>query len=490
MKFKPVYFLLLLYFLLQLPFLTTDPDTEVDIHTRGAWTDEGLYASQARNYVHYGDFGMRENTTFVRGPLQTLLQVVVFRVFGTSLPVARLMTLMSVCLALFILASYRKWETFAVFLVSLAFVQFQVFNFSHYSMAEMIAVAAMLVSFIFLSKYYETNKKKHLFFAALMVFISWGLKIQFLYLLVVPPAVVVFYSIILLKQGKISVKQLANDVIIITGFSLIFILLYAVLWYLPNKEFYDYIMVDQTTRRFEIWEKMYGLVHFNFNYFILKPEKFPLVIATALALIIWIFSLFTSRIKIKNHLIVIFGLVWLLVELHKLGMTYLPQRYLLSLYVAAGFFSSALLFQFFRGNRIVQIFLMVAILVSFVYNSSFNYDAYGRRTYEIKTANDYLLKYDWHNKTIAGVWAPSLTWKTSARVIPVWSGYADPQTFFKSYHPPLIIGEDDDDASDNFFIGNGFDLDNMSDSVRYFHTWRYQLKFFWMKNQTVNSIEE
>lgn len=70
-----VYLLLLAMIAGHLFFLTSDPDQRVDLHTRGAFTDEGLYSAQARNFVHSGSFGFTDNTTLVRGPLFGALQI-------------------------------------------------------------------------------------------------------------------------------------------------------------------------------------------------------------------------------------------------------------------------------------------------------------------------------------------------------------------------------------------------------------------------------
>ncbi len=490
MKFNQAYFLIFLFFILHLPFLTADPDTLVDVHTMGAWTDEGLYAAQARNYIYYGDFGMEDNTTFIRGPLQTLIQVPVFYFFGASLSIARLLTIVWVCVAFFFVASFRKWKLFTVFLLIFSFSQFRVFLFSHYALAEMMAISSLPVSFIFLSKYFDSGKLKFMFLSALMVFVSWSLKIQFLYFIVLPPMAIFFYNIMRQAKGEITMKHIIKDVIWVSAFSLLLVIIYLLIWYLPNKEFFDFIMFEQTEQRFDVWERIHLTFDFNLHYFILKPENYPLIIGSVVSLFLWVSSFFTARIKIKNQLVIIFGLAWLLIEFHKLGMTYLPQRYLLGLYVASGFFTSAVLFQFINLNKYSRVILWAMLAATLFYNGFYSYESYQRRTYELKAANNYLRNFDWDEKTIAGVWAPSITWKTKARVIPVWSEYADPETFFKIYKPSLIVEEPNEGSSGEFFKSNGFNLDEMSDSVRYFDFWRYELGIFWLNDSTRTAREQ
>jgi hypothetical protein len=481
MNSKVVYLILVIFFISHLPFLAADPDTQVDLHTMGAWTDEGLYSAQARNFISYGDFGIRDNTTFIRGPLQTFFQVPVFFFFGTSLQAARLMTLIWVCVFLLLLAVRPQWNLFVVFLIIFAFMHFRVYHFSHYALAEMMAVSSLIVSFLFLSGYYKSGKSFHLFLSALMVFVAWGLKIQFLYFAVIPPVVTIIYAVMRKTAGEISFKKAIREVITMAGFSMFFLLFYILIWYLPNKEFYDLVMFEQIDSRFDIWNRIHLTFKFNFNYFILKSVNLPLICASVVAFVLWVLSFVFSYIKIKNHLVIIFGLTWLTIELHKLGMTYLPQRYLLGLYVAAGFFSSAVFFQLFRPQPIFKYFLGIVLFTALVFNGIQYFDSLQRRTYELRTANDYLLNYDWHGKTIAGVWAPSITWKTQARAIPVWREYADPETFFQEFDPALIVAEPNEGSSGEFFKRNGFNLEEMSDSIRFFDAWRYDFKIYWLK---------
>ncbi|MCF8364875.1 MAG: hypothetical protein K9H16_03785 [Bacteroidales bacterium] len=489
MKVRTVYFLIILFFLSQLPFLTADPDTLVDLHTMGAWTDEGLYASQARNFIHYGDFGINDNTTFVRGPIQVLLQVPVFYCFGTSLVAARMLSLVWVCIMLLLLGSYKPWRIFMVFLLVFAFTHFRVFNFSHYAMAEMMAVSALLAGFMFLSKFKESNNLKYLFLSTFMVFISWGLKIQYIYFIALPPAIIFLFDMQKKINREISFRKCFVDLAWVTSFSTLFVIAYLLFWYLPNKDFYDMIMFEQTEQRYDVWTRIHLTMDFNIHYFILNPENYPLIFATILALLIWAGSWSFSHIKIKNQLIVIIGFIWLISEFHKLGMTYLPQRYLLGLYVAAGFFASAVLFQFFYLNKYLKTILIVFLLGTALFNGYFNFETYQHRTYELKAANEYLKKFDWEGKTIAGVWAPSITWQTKARVIPVWSDYADPETFFENYTPSLIVAEANEGSSGEFYRRNGFNLAEMSDSVRFFNFWRYDLNIYWLKNHGVSGLK-
>lgn len=480
MKFRPIYLLLLVVLLLHLPFLGADPDKSVDLHTRGAWTDEGLYAAQARNFVNYGDFGLEENTTFIRGPLYDLFRVPFFFMFGTHLQLARIITLLGVLLCLFLLTRAPDTNGIVPFLVILVMLQFRIFHFSHYAMAEMLSVAMVFISYYFLSKFFTSGRNLHLLTSCAMMFVAWGFKIQYLYLTVLIPAVVIFYGISQMYFGKLTRKKISVGIFRSIAYSLLFPLIYFLVWYLPNRNFYNMVMFEQTSQRFDVWEKLSRTINFNFTGIALDPANLSLAIGFVIAVTFLILSAIHREIRFKNLLVIIFSGSWLLIEFHKLGMTYLPQRYLLSFYAATGFFAAAVLYQVFDQSRKLKYLISVFLLGSIVFSSVFYIDSLENRSWELQRVNRYLKTYSWDDQTVAGVWAPSVTWGTKARVIPVWSGYHDPNSFFINYSPRMIVEEPDEGTSENFFKSNGMDLAGMSDSVRYFDVWRYGMELFWI----------
>ena len=84
---------ILLLIVMHLPFLQSDPDAFVDVNTRGAWTDEGLYSSQIINYINTGEFNIEENNQMVISPLFTALLYPFYLIFGTNVLVGRLVVL-------------------------------------------------------------------------------------------------------------------------------------------------------------------------------------------------------------------------------------------------------------------------------------------------------------------------------------------------------------------------------------------------------------
>lgn len=480
MKLKPVFILIILLFLSHTPFLDADPDRLVDVHTRGAWSDEGLYSAQARNFVHYGNFGLNDNTTFVRGPLFNIIQAPVFFVFGTSLPVARLITVFAVCLALFLLACTPRLKIFTVFVAILCFTHFRIFHFSHFAVAEIISISFVLISFAFLSRFFRDAKPKYLFLSAMMIFGTYSLKNQFFYFIVLLPAVVLIFDTIRFIKKDIAAKKVGTEFLYTLGFSVFFLLVYILIWYLPTKEFYDLVMFEQTYKRFQDWENLHRTLLFNYNYYLDTLVNLPILYGFYAAVFVWILSFFIKSIKITNHLIIIFGLMWLLIELHKLAMTYLPERYLLGLYASAAFFIAAVFSQLVSQHAFLKYAASLFLASALALNVFFNQQAYDRRTYEVKTINDYLHHYNWKNRTIAGVWAPTFTWGTKARVLPVWKNFTPEKDFMKNIAPTLVIAEPGERDSEGFFKGIGIDLASVSDSNRKFDLWRYHVSLFWM----------
>ena len=152
---KYIYIILLLLFISHLPFLNADPDSLADINTRGAWTDEGLYTSQIRNWINHYPFSMTENTVFVRGPLYNIIQIPFFAIFGTKLIVSRLITLMIIMISVFMLTRIKEAKTTALMLIFTTFTQFHIYQFSHYGLSEMECICYVMLSMFFLVKYYE-----------------------------------------------------------------------------------------------------------------------------------------------------------------------------------------------------------------------------------------------------------------------------------------------------------------------------------------------
>src|SRR5688572_14675694 len=99
MKQKIPLLISVLFLLLHLPFFNADPDTNISF-SRDAFTDEGLYTSQVRNYLLTGEFHLEESDAAVKTPLFSGLMLSLFFVTGIHLITSRILVLF-ICLAVF-----------------------------------------------------------------------------------------------------------------------------------------------------------------------------------------------------------------------------------------------------------------------------------------------------------------------------------------------------------------------------------------------------
>lgn len=241
-------------------------------------------------------------------------------------------------------------------------------------------------------------------------------------------------------------------------------------------------MLLETKHRFSTEISQYpGLIKFSIlNYLWITEMKLLLV-----SFIIAIVLLFAfNRIKKKNYFsnpLAIFIIVWIITELHKLPMLYLPNRYLISTFFALGAFISFAFSTMYNEKRKYYL-IIIAILIGLI-NTSFNFNAYNRRTYEIKKINNYLSRYDFKGKTILGNWASSLSWNTNAKTLPLCNNFLNYNKPVEKYKPIMIISEVDEADNEQAYLNQNINLDAISDSSKCFKLWKFDLKLYWIKQK-------
>lgn len=475
-RFLPAVLLLILL-LTHLPFLFSDPDTHVDIHTRGAWTDEGLYAAQTRNFLLTGSFGLQENSTMIRGPLFSLLQLPFFAAVGAHLWLARLVVLIVFLLSLFLLSAGKTMKTVMLMLLVTTATQFHLFSFSHYAMAEMVCVALILLAALCVSKVFDAERGavslKMIFLSSFLLFLAYGMKIQYLYVAALVPATLFVWWLMLPGQQRFKAFYMSAVI------AVIWFAAYVLLWYLPNKAFYDYVMLRESGSRFPVSAvDFWNSAVFNWRNIIWIPALKGLFLLFFVSLLLRIVLLPSLRGRAgRLQPVIIFGLLWILLELHKLPMTYLPHRYLLPLYAAVGLVTSLWLSMLLRQRKIWRYATILLITGIVIWNGTFLYESYMRRTKDLQQVSDYLSSKELQGKTVIGPWAPSVTWRTKARTLPVWQGFLNDDAVMDA---DVVITEVDQEDSDASYHYEGYSLESMADSVRYFTVWRYELAVYWM----------
>lgn len=489
-KYLP-YFIILLYFFLQLPFLSSDPETAADPYSRGAWIDEGLYVSQARNLVNHDDFNVTETDGFVKAPLLNLINIPFFYVFGTKLIVSRLITLIIVLLTMFVFLRTPKLFEFGVFLTLFSFFEFHIFHFSHFALAEMISICMVLMSlyFFYISGIKESYKTrlKFIFFAALFLFLAYFFKISFLYTAGILPVSLLIMNL----RETISKRKFIHKDYFLFYWSLIFtIVLFGIhdgfMQFLAG-DYYYYCLFSQGKNLYSpslilmIQDAWFIFIReFWVNVFKINIVHF---IVVSLAGILYFF--FSQQKKITSP-ILLFALTWMLFELHKLPMLYLPYRYALSMMFSAGALLSALYSEWIiKILKPKFILFAIAIIFSFI-NFSYTIDSYSKRTYQLDKANKYFAHYNLNNKRVIGPWAASFCWENKAITIPLWYEYINWDDPVNTYKPAAIVSEIGELDCDFAYKSQGINLDSISDSCRVFDIWNYKIGVYWINPKIIN----
>ena len=476
------YGIILLLFLLHLPFLTADPDTQTDLHTRGAWTDEGLYSSQVRNFLNTGTFDAKENSTFVRGPLYNVIQLPFFFVFGSGLVVSRLIVLFSLLLALFLFLADEKLRQTGIFMAFLVATQYHIFHFSHYGLAEMLCISFILYSLWFLVGFLRNGERKIalLLLSASCLFAAYSCKIQFLYSAAILPLTLLILGFEKIIQNKVPWTRAFRGFFWAVAFSFGFAVIYLT-WYLANRDFYNFVMLNEVNGRYPgDLHSLLAVARFNVQAFLwIKPlaSLWILLITTTIGLTVLILA---KKQRSERHILTIFALVWFFLELHKLPMTYLPNRYLLSLYMAVGLLGSSLFSTAFAQGRTWKLAVSILACMLLLLHASAITKSYRNRTYDLQAVNNYLQNTSFHHEYALGSWATAVSWNTGLHTIPVWNHYFNDNSPLETYHPRLVIVEDSEAETDQAFRSNGVNLDSIADSVRIFPIWRYKVKVYWM----------
>jgi hypothetical protein len=479
---------LILWLIWQIPFLRCDPDTQVDVHTRGAWTDEGLYSGTARNFLNTGTIDPYENSLYTRGPLFTFVQIPVFFIFGQSLWVARSMVLLFIALALFMFLKKKSTRFTGVLLISIGFTQFHLFHFSHYAMAEMMGTAAILISLLFILDSENQEKTQRfrnlrLVLASFMLFVAYALKIQFLYIAFLLPVYFLISMLAHLRSRSDEARELRKkfglSVLITAGW----MVLYGLLWYLPNYNFYNYVMSREVEGRF--MGTMAGLLstmRFNFDQLLFVPYLQPLLVTGALAMVAGMAWLLISpgRWHKADRVLFLLGFLWMLEEIHKTSMTYMPHRYMVPAYTATALMVASVLAVFFRQGRPHAFAVVIFVAILAAWQLQYTREAYLRRTNDLETVNQYMKQYHWEGKTITGAWGPSASWGTHARVFPVWHGFLNDD---RAADAQMVMTESDQEDSDRSLLLQGIDIRSMADSSRRFPIWRYQVDLYWISKK-------
>jgi hypothetical protein len=483
---KPVFFIILgLVFLSHLPFIGADPDRNMSVG-RGPFTDEGLNTIQIRNWVNYGNLNLKECDNLLKTPLLGFPLAVTYKIFGVNQAVSRLHVLVLVFLALLLIGLDEKHRLIICIFSLITLLQYQVFQSSHFSMAEMLSAVAVILSIHYLvhssdMDYIQIKRDRFAVLSGVFLSLSYFIKIQFIYLVMLLPIVLIIrwfttnYHIrrILIRQG-----------FAITSTLLIFLLIYLLAWYLPNKEAYDFMMSHQSGELI-LSGKMLQYIRFNLEYHFLKGWL-QWFIYIFLVLIVAGFVVL-KRTKSRRYPVLYFSsLIWFLLELHKLAMVYLPTRYQVSIFVSMGLLMSVVINELLEWpvgrTRTFARILTIAVLFSMTAINGYNYfDTLHHRTFVIRDTNEYLAQNLTENDLVLGAWAPSLTWNSRSKALPVWNNFLNYQDPINKFKPRVVIAESDEQDSEQAWSSQGINLQEISDSIKNIKIGQWDVMIYWMR---------
>ena len=479
-----LFIILGLLFISHLPFIETDPDRNMSVG-RGPFTDEGLNTIQIRNWVNHGELDLSECDNLLKTPLLGFPLALTYKIFGTGHVVSRLHVLVLLLLALLIFGLDERHRWILIIFSFITLLQYQVFQSSHFSMAEMLSIAAVLLSVHFLSRSFDMDfsqniRTRQAVLSGIFLSLSYFIKIQFIYLILLLP--------LILLIRWFTTNYFVRRIIIRQGFSitatlLLFLLLYLLAWYLPNKEAYDYMMAHQSGE-FTLSAKIWEYIRFNIDYHFLNGW-FKWFAFIFLALLIMGFVML-KRTKSKRYPVLFFSsLVWFLLELHKLTMVYLPTRYQVSLFVSMGLLMSIVLFELSQWpktrDRIIPKIIVILTVIVLTTINGYNYiDTFRHRTFVIRETNEYLAQTLVQNDIVLGAWAPSLTWESGSKALPVWNNFLNFEDPIAKFHPVAVIAETGEQDSEQAWSGQGINLHEISDSTKTVKIGQWEVRIFWL----------
>ncbi len=471
--------LLIGYLMSQLVFLESDPDISMATGSRAAWTDDGILLCQVRNFLNGHGFDLMESDGFIKAPLFSIVQGFSMAVFGCEQLVARSTVLILVLMALLLLWALKSSRTLAIVFILTTFSLISVHQHAHLALSEMAAVSFVLLSGFCLNRFFQDSKFGWFLGSQFAIIMAVGMKIQFLYLFMLPP-LLWWFKMIMNRRNADGVNLSGQSKVVagsVIGTMLLLFAYYFVFrdeWHVFQKAQSGSLSLDSIS-----WNAFID----NCKAYLFRKKMSFFVVLFVVSLGIFFKVLFDRSRRVALSTWSIFSFAWLVLELHKLPMDYLPMRYMVSFYVSMGLFSSAVLTDAWLAGLFpkARTFSLGLVALVFVVNLYVLVKAFNERTYVLKSIQE-RIAVDLHKADIVvGPWAPALTWGNSCRSFPVWSGFSGSGQIMKNGSPTIIISEKG--GLDSGFDWTGFfgrDLDAAADSVTYGNIADWRVGVYWV----------
>jgi len=459
------YATLLLFFFTQLPFLESDADKTLACGSRGAWTDEGLYTAPVRNFINLGADEFRNRQSFIKTPygivtpLYSLYLLPFFAVLGISLFKARLVTALTVVFLLFITFKRKESQALGCVFIGLLMFLHPVHQYSVLCLAEIYVCLLVVCGVMFRYRIYAATPMKALLFFYFFLLAAVLYKIQYVYLLPLP----------FLCEGiswfrdfsRVSLRKVAFAGVLLLGSGALMFLF----WYLPYKEIWR-LTGSSSSAGFSLKEITADLLLRNLDAYFLDPVYRWFSISFLVSFVVFLFLMLKNLVKHSQMVLLLVLLLWLALESHKLCLTYLPIRYLISTYTAMGLFVSLVWLEALQGKFRLALFalLLPAAMVVFT-NGKALYESWASRTFHQRELIAYMSKISAPTDVVIGTWAPSVTWLNQGACYPSWAVYTQGKDILKTFRPKFIVSEPDEADTDKAFFKSHIYLRTEQDSL-------------------------
>lgn len=469
-----------LAFALHFPFLHADPDCTYNF-SRDALSDEGLYSQQMRNFVHTGETFFYKSDVMAKTPFYQCLIYPIAKFSDGSRFAFRIFLVLLFVGVLGLFAYSFSLRVFATIFIALHALNIYGFSYFHYALPEGIAVTMILFSLYLFVKSIESKKSIFLLYAGFVLFLTYATKLIFINALGLIPFVFIAFLAVCIDYKR-WLKHLA-----VLFFSLLSIgLVIYQLVFIQHREFLSLLFSNQKDNaRFHL---SYDFIKTSLtNHFqdekiaLFKPLLILSIVLFALAIAFRIF-IHKKIDKLDEIHIAAFGFsfVWLLSEVLKFGMEYMPNRYFFSFHVALIVVISIVLSYFIQRYHAAKPIVFFLLLVLILFKSPLYIESWHHRKFVLNEINHRLNNQLNKGDYAIGVWSCGITWGCKLNSIPVWANFSD-SAFVFGKRPRVLFTEGNQSESDSVFGKWRIDLHRIA-TKKYTHRIdKWSVEEWWLK---------
>ncbi|MBB3194354.1 hypothetical protein [Roseateles terrae] len=457
------------------PFVLADADASLGF-SRGPWTDEGLYTAQVRNALQTGTLDLTESDGVIKEPLYALLAYGVLGGIGDSMTVMRLTMLGLSTLILAWVASGRALLSRAVLLgLPVLALSYYPFHYAHLALVEVTASFLILAALSAVHQRLCGAGRWTWGVSALLIFVAYGMKVQFVYAAVIPP--LAFGVAWLLNAGAWR-KTWRSALMDVTGSgaaAAVMAGVFAAAWYVPNRALMSFVLGSQSSRGSSSITQVMHSIAANTRELLMDRRLWGVWLLVVVGLVAAAVARRAVRIhpEQQRQWAALIGppTAWVLIELHKLTLSYLPSRYVLSLVMALGLLGACGLLAAWhwvergpdRAARHATLSWRHGVIAALVVVLGLDMRDYAkameRRTYVIRDTQQRLAAEGrWNGQLVIGPWTSTLFWGSGALTKPVWKGYFNDGETLRRLQPVAIASEPDEADSEGAYQAAGLSL--------------------------------